>query len=234
MGWDENIPDDLVIGDTLTVGGKLLGQIYSNPEGYTKQILKIHNHLTTSEIGGAEFKWELINTTGSLYGEYNEWAYTPTGATAWPSNFVGRLDYAKLTAANTMTAGNLVGARWQTGNAGTLNGATVTEIGVLGAVTGAGARTEVSHMAGVSSSVAADVVNPTTGTLSSYLATNLGTTVIDNLICAVQNQFTTNVFSFADATGCCAGGSVATNSGASTGSLVIKIGASTYKIPYFS
>lgn len=223
-----------IINGTLQVTGKLVGPLYENATGGSATLLKMHNHLTTAGVGSLEAKGEFINDTGLAYGTYVNYDYTPTSASVAPTDIEGSLSNIQLTAGKTMTAGNLVGFTGQAINSGTLNGAAILQAGVIGSVAGAGLTTEVSNIAGVVSSVGSTVVNPTTGELSSYVATNLGTTVIDNLIKVIGNATTTNVFNFADATGCAAGGSVATQSGASTGSLVIKIGASTFKIPYFA
>lgn len=222
-----------VINGTLQVTGKVVGQLYENPTGASFTLLKMHNHSTTAGVGTMEAKGESVNDTGTFYGNYTNYDYTPTSASVAPTDIEGSLSNIRLTTGKTMTAGNLVGFTGQAINSGTLNGAGVVQAGVIGSLSGAGATT-FANMAGVISSVGADVVNPTSGELSSFIADNLGTTVIDNLIKVVGNATTTNVFNFADTTGCAAGGSVATQSGASTGSLVIKIGSSTYKIPYFA
>jgi hypothetical protein len=219
--------------DTLVVNSKFTGQLYTNETGSAVTKLKIHNHLTTAGVGGAEYKGETINTSGTFYGEYSDWQYTPTGATGAPTDIQSGIYNTTLTAANTMTAGNIAGLTGQFQNLGTLNGASLGA-GLIGSVAGNGATTNISYLAGVCSSVGSTVVNPTTGILANYIATNLGTTVVDSLMHVVGNATTTNVFTFADTTGCAAGGSVATQSGASTGSLVIKIGSDTFKIPYFT
>jgi len=226
--------------DTLTVLAKLTGQLYCNDTGKAAQTLKIHNHLTTSDIGGAEYKGELINTTGSLAGVYNTWSYSPTGDTGAPTNVWGDINVMAVTAGDTVTAGNIVGTAGHVQLAGTLNGGTVTAIGAQGVLSGAGANTLVLNMAGVASSLGTGLVNPTTGILSYYLANSLSTVVVDNLMYALQAQYITNVLNL-DVQGGCdtqayTGNSsfIPNNKGTFTqcGQLRIVIGASTYYIPY--
>jgi hypothetical protein len=225
--------------NSLVVNAKFTGQLYTNETGSAATKLKIHNHSTTASIGSMEAKGEFVNDTGTLYGTYTNYDYTPTSASVAPTDVEGSLSNITLTAGKTMTAGNLVGFTGQAINSGVLDGAAILQAGVIGSVAGAGLTTQVSHIAGVCSSVGSDVVNPTAGELSSYIATNLGTVVVDNLVKVVGNATTTNVFNFADATGCVAGGVVRTATADdvavdSAGSLIIKIGANTYKIPYFA
>jgi hypothetical protein len=226
--------------DTLTVLAKLTGQLYCNDTGKAAQTLKIHNHLTTSDIGGAEYKGELINTTGSLAGVYNTWSYSPTGDTGAPDNVWGEINVMAVTTGDTVTAGNIAGTVGHVQLAGTLNGAAVTAIGVQGVLSGAGANTLVSNMAGVASSMSTGLVNPTTGQLSYWLSNSLSTVVVDNLMYALQAQYITNVLNL-DAQGGCdtqayTGNSAfaPNNKGSFTqcGQLRIVIGASTYYVPY--
>lgn len=226
--------------DTLTVLAKLTGQLYCNDTGKAAQTLKIHNHLTTSDIGGAEYKGELINTTGSLAGVYNTWSYSPTGDTGAPANVWGGINVMAVTTGDTVTAGNIVGTAGHVQLAGTLNGAAVVVVGASGVLSGAGANTLVSHMAGVASSLGTGLVNPTTGILSYYLANSLSTVVVDNLMYVQGSAYVTNVLNLETQGGCDTqaytgnNNFVPNNKGTFTqcGQLRIVINASTYYIPY--
>lgn len=229
----------IVLGSATAMtsfGGKLTGQLYVNDTGKTASTLKMHSHLATTEVAN-EFKGEFINPVTLVDGSntqdgiFSDWAYTPTGATGAPSRVSAGFYSQTLTAANTITAGNLYGLVGQTIASGIENGATVTEVGVLGSVNGTGAKTAVSHVAGVASSIGSGVVNPTAGTLSSFLAGNLGTTVVDNTLYVQGAQFTTNLLNI-DATG---GMVTATGTAASGTPVKIKIivgGTSYYMNAY--
>ena len=173
---------------------KLGGRIYSNPTGVDYTILKIHSHDTTAEIGSLETKGDLINTTGLVLGQANYWTYEPTGLTGAPAQFSASENVGAVSPGYTVTAGNLYGLTGHMQCHGTLDGATVNVAGVIGILTGAGTNTQVLHMAGVQSAVS--VVNPTTGTLSHFLANTVGVGVIDNLLCMQASQLITNFASF--------------------------------------
>ena len=224
---------------TMTLTGIKLGsQLYANLTGTDYTILKIHNHSTTAEIGGAEFKGELVNASGAVYGVYNTWNYSPTGLTGTSDNVSAAINVMAITTGHTVTAGNIYGLEAHVQLAGTLNGAAVNAIGVNGVLSGAGANTEVLHMAGVASSMSTGLVNPTTGTLSYYLANSLSTVVVDNLICSLQSQYVTTFVSFdAAASGKAIETSVvAVGSGSANTShaLHIKIGAADGYIPVYA
>uniref|UniRef100_A0A6M3KEI9 Uncharacterized protein n=3 Tax=viral metagenome TaxID=1070528 RepID=A0A6M3KEI9_9ZZZZ len=179
---------------------KLNGQIYSNRSDTDFTILKIHNHDTTAEIGGIETKGDLINTTGSVVGEQASWTYEPTGATGAPSGVSASSNVLAVSSGFEVTAGNIYALVGEAQLYGTLNGAAVNVAGVIGVVGGNGANTQVLHMAGIQSAMSTGLVNPTTGTLSYFLANSLSTVVVDNLICSLQSQYITNFASF-DAAG---------------------------------
>jgi hypothetical protein len=46
------------------------------------------------------------------------------------------------------------------------------------------------------------LINPTTGTLSYYLANSVSTVVVDNLLCMIGAAYITNFASFDDVGGC--------------------------------
>jgi len=227
--------------DTFKVTAKLIDQLYCNDTGKAVQTLKIHNHANTSEIGGAEFKGEFVNTTGTVDGVANHWSYTPTGATAAPSAVRAQINNMSLDAGNTMTAGWLVGSQNSTIVNGTLNGAAICEFGTLGVLDGTGTRTLVSHSAGLASVLhVAAGDEPATGELDMlYLTSDYGGQV-DNAIYINHSALTTNVLNFDEVAGCVVntytGNSnfVPNNKGTFTqeGQLKIKIGSSTYYIPY--
>lgn len=219
--------------NTVTFTAKLGSQLYSNLTGTAYTVLKIHNHATTAEIGGAEFKGELINTTGSLYGVYGTWNYSPTGLTGTPTNVSASINVMAITAGHTVTTGNIYGVEGHAQLAGTLNGASVNVIGVNGVLSGAGANTQVLHMAGVASSMSTGLVNPTTGTLSYYLANSLSTVVVDNLICSLQSQYVTNFASF-DAVGGCLFENAAIPAVNTSHALRIALGGTSLYIPVFT
>uniref|UniRef100_A0A6M3JF92 Uncharacterized protein n=1 Tax=viral metagenome TaxID=1070528 RepID=A0A6M3JF92_9ZZZZ len=197
--------------------------------------LKIHNHATTAEIGGAEFKGELVNASGAVYGVYNTWNYSPTGLTGTSVNVSAAINVMAITTGHTVTAGNIYGMEAHVQLAGTLNGAAVNAIGVNGVLSGAGANTLVLHMAGVASSMSTGLVNPTTGTLSYYLANSLSTVVVDNLICSLQAQYVTNFVSFdAAATDKCVEESAATPAGDTTHAIRVLIGGVAGYIPVYA
>lgn len=201
FGWHSGAVHckSITVNGTLSVSGKLLSQIYSNPTGATYTILKAHNHLTTADIGGLETKGELINTTGSLAGEQASWAYQPTGGTGTPAGISASSNVLAISSTFTVTAGNIYALVGEAQLQGTLNGATVNVAGVIGVLSGAGVNTQVLHMAGVQSAMSTGLVNPTTGTLSHFLANTLSTVVIDNLLCMQDSQYITNFASFNEA-----------------------------------
>ena len=175
---------------------KLGGQIYSNPTGADYTILKIHNHDTTAEIGGLETKGDLINTTGSVVGEQASWTYEPDGGSGAPSGVSASSNVLAVSPTFTVTAGNIYALSGEAQCHGTLNGGTVNVAGIIGILSGAGANTLVLHMAGVQSAIATGFVNPTTGTLSHFLANNSGACIVDNLLCMQASQLITNFASF--------------------------------------
>ena len=221
---------------TFTPSGKLVGRIYSNPSGYTGTILKIHNHDTTASIGGAEFKGDLVNAATAVYGVYNDWAYEPTGLTGTAANVSAMISVVRITAGYTITAGNIYGLEAHAQLLGTLNGSQVNAIGVNGVLSGAGANTVVLHMAGIASSMSTGLVNPTTGTLSYYLANSLSTVVVDNLLCMYgASQYTTNFVSFnAAATDKCVEVNSGTPSGAISHVIRVTVGGTPGYIPVYA
>ena len=228
---------NLILGasgsETVVFTAKLASQLYHNLSATAYTVLKIHNHATTAEIGGAEFKGELVNATGAVYGVYNTWNYSPTGLTGTSANVSAEINVMAITTGHTVTAGNIYGMEAHVQLAGTLNGAAVNAIGVNGVLSGAGANTLVLHMAGVASSMSTGLVNPTTGTLSYYLANSLSTVVVDNLICSLQAQYVTNFVSF-DAAGGCVFANVAITAVNTSHALRILIGGVNHYIPVFS
>ena len=202
------------------------GQIYTNESGGTKQPLKIHSHLTTSSIGGAEFKGEMIKTTGTLFGTANIWDYTPTGGTAAPTSVEAAINNLTLPAGSTLTAGIFAGSQNSAITNGTLNGATVFEFGTLGVLDGTGTRTLVAHSAGLASILhVASGDEPATGELSSlYLASDYGGTV-DNAIYIEDLNLTTNFLNLTTAGNSgfvTTGGTDCTASGATDPSFTLK------------
>jgi len=219
--------------ETVTFTAKLGSQLYSNLTGTAYTILKIHNHATTAEIGGAEYKGELVNASGAVYGVYNTWNYSPTGLTGTSANVSAEINVMAITTGHTVTAGNIYGMEAHVQLAGTLNGAAVNAIGVNGVLSGAGANTLVLHMAGVASSMSTGLVNPTTGTLSYYLANSLSTVVVDNLICSLQSQYVTNFVSF-DAVGGCIFANVAITAVNTAYALKINVAGTDAYIPVYT
>jgi len=174
---------------------KLGGQIYSNPTGTDYTILKIHNHDTTAEIGGLETKGDLVTIDPlkpSLTGVQASWTYEPAGGTGAPAGVSASSNVLAVSPGFTVTAGNIYALVGEVQCQGTLNGATVNVAGVIGILSGAGANTQVMHMAGVQSAISVGFVNPTTGTLSHFLANNSGACIVDNLICMQASQLITN------------------------------------------
>jgi len=221
--------------DTLTVTAKLGSQLYHNLSGQSYTVLKIHNHDTTAEIGGLETKGELINTTGTVVGEQASWSYEPTGLTGTPTGVSASSNVIAIAASHIVTTGNIYALVGEAQLYGTLNGAAVNVAGVIGVVGGAGANTLVLHMAGVQSAMSTGLVNPTTGTLSYFLANSLSTVVVDNLICSLQSQYVTNFVSF-DAVGTdkCVEASVATPAGNTTHAIRVLIAGVEGYIPVYA
>jgi len=186
----------LLLSDTENVyaGPRLGSQLYHNLSDQSYTVLKIHNHDTTAEIGGLETKGELINTTGTVVGEQSSWSYEPTGLTGTPTGISASANVMALAPSHIITSGNLYALSGEAQIHGTLNGGTVNVAGVIGIISGAGATTLCLHMAGVQSAI--NVTNPTTGTLSHFLANTTGTGVIDHLICMQASQYITNFASF--------------------------------------
>jgi len=195
--------------------------------------LKIHNHDTTAEIGGLETKGEFINTSGLVIGQGNYWSYEPTGLTGTPVGVSASENVIALAPLHIVTAGNIYALSGHAQQHGTLNGAAVNMAGVIGVIEGVGANTLCLHIAGVQSAIMAGFVNPTTGTLSHFLANSTGTTVRDNLICALQAQYITNFVSF-DVAGGCVFANVAITAVNTSHALRITIGGVDHYIPVFS
>lgn len=216
----------------------LTGKLAFNQNGATTNILKIHSHDNTSEIGAAEFKGEFKNTTGLCLGQANYWSYEPTGDTGTPSQLSASENVVAVDTGITVTAGNIYGLTGQVQLYGTLNGSAVNVAGVIGIISQAGANTQVLHMAGVQSAIQGGVVNPSTGTLSHFLANTAGTvgvTVIDNLLCMVNSQIITNFASFnSAATDKCVEANTATPSGAIAHIIRVLIEGSPGYIPVYS
>jgi len=224
---------NITIGKKLSVGGQLISQLYHNLSDQSYTVLKIHNHDTTAEIGGLETKGDFKNATGLCLGQANYWSYEPTGGTGTPTTLSASENVVAVDTGMTMTAGNMYSVSGHAQLHGTMNGATVNVAGVIGVLSGEGANTQVLHMAGVQSAVSAGFVNPTTGTLSHFLANSTGTTVRDNLICALQSQYITNFVSF-DAAGGCVFVNVAITAVNTSHALRILIGGVDHYIPVFS
>ncbi len=219
--------------DTVTFNAKLGSQLYANLTGADYTILKIHNHATTAEIGGLETKGELVNTTGTVTGLTASWSYVPTGATGAPDGVSANSNAMAISSASTVTAGNITGVHGEVQLQGTLNGATVNATGVSGVLSGAGANTLVLHMAGVASTMSTGLINPTTGTLSYYLANSTSTVIVDNLLCMVGAAYITNFASF-DAVGGCLFENVAIPNVNTSHALRIVLGATPLYIPVFT
>lgn len=219
--------------ETVAFTAKLGSQLYANLTGAAYTVLKIHNHLTTAEIGGIETKGELINTTGTVTGNTASWSYVPTGATGAPDGVSANSNVMAISSASTVTAGNITGVHGEAQLQGTLNGAAVNVAGVSGVISGNGANTLVLHMAGVASTMSTGLVNPTTGTLSYYLANSTSTVVVDNLLCMVGAAYITNFASF-DAVGGCLFANVAIPAVNTSHALRITLGATPLYIPVFT
>ena len=219
---------------TFVASNRLNHQLYHNLYDKSYTVLKIHNHDTTAEIAGYEGKGDLINATGSQVGTQNSWTYEPTGLTGAPSGVSASSNVLAVSPGYTVTAGNIYALVGEAQLHGTLNGAAVNVAGVIGVVSGAGANTQVLHMTGVQSAMSTGLVNPTTGTLSYYLANSLSTVVVDNLICSLQSQYVTNFVSF-DAVGTdkCIEASVAAPAGNTTHALRILIAGVAGYIPVY-
>uniref|UniRef100_A0A6H1ZMZ0 Uncharacterized protein n=2 Tax=viral metagenome TaxID=1070528 RepID=A0A6H1ZMZ0_9ZZZZ len=214
---------------------KLGGQIYSNPTGADYTILKIHNHDTTAEIGGLETKGDLINISGSVVGEQASWTYEPTGLSGAPSGVSASSNVLAISSGYTVIAGNIYALVGEAQLYGTLDGAAVNVAGVIGVVGGNGANTQVLHMAGIQSAMSTGLVNPTTGTLSYFLANSLSAVVVDNLICSLQSQYVTNFVSFdAVGTDTCVEASVATPGGDTTHAIRVLIAGVAGYIPVYA
>jgi len=182
--------------DTVNFTAKLGSQLYHNLSDQSYTVLKIHNHDTTAEIGGLETKGDLKNTTGLCLGQGNYWSYEPTGDTGTPTTLSASENVVAVDTGVTVTSGNMYSVSGHAQLYGTMNGGTVNVAGVIGVISGAGANTHVLHMACVQAAISTGVVNPTTGTLSHFLANNTGTCVVDNLICMQASQYITNFASF--------------------------------------
>lgn len=210
-------------------------QIYYNDTGRTTQTLKIHSHLNTSEIGAAEFKGEFINTTGTVEGVVSTWSYQPTGGTGSPTGVTASTNVLAIAPTFTVNAGNIYALTGEVQLQGTLNGATVNVAGVIGILSGNGANTEVLHMAGVQSAMSTGLVNPTTGTLSHFLANSTSTVVIDNLLCMQDSEYITNFASFnSAATDKCIEANSGTPAGAVSHMIRVIIGGVPAYIPAYA
>lgn len=241
-GWHDNDlkVDDLEVDSTITFGDafKFTGRFYANPTGYTKTILKIHNHDTTAEIGSLETKGEFKNQSGLCLGQANYWSYEPTNDTGAPSQLSASENVVAVDTGMTVTSGNIYGLTGQVQLYGTLNGSAVNVAGVIGVISATGANTKVLHMAGVQSAIAGGVVNPSTGTLSHFLANTAGTigvTLIDNLLCMVNSQIITNFASFSlAATDKCVETNTGTPSGAVAHIIRVLIAGTPGYIPVYA
>lgn len=192
MKWMLRTFSDITVLDI----DKLEGRIYSNQSGYDQTVLKIHNHDNTAEIGGLETKGEFKNASGRCLGQGNYWSYEPTGDTGAPTTLAAGEFVVAVDTGITVTTGNIYGIHGQIQLYGTLDGAAVTVTGVAGIIAMSGANTQVLHMAGVGSGMGQGLVNPTTGTLSYYLASSVSTVIVDNMLCLAHSQYVTNFASF--------------------------------------
>lgn len=221
--------------DVVIFSAKLASQLYHNLSGQSYTVLKIHNHATTAEIGGLETKGELINTTGSVVGEQASWSYAPTGLTGTPDGVSASSNVLAIAASHTVTTGNIYALVGEAQLYGTLNGASVNVAGVIGVVGGNGANTQVLHMAGVQSAMSTGLVNPTTGTLSHFLANSLSTVVVDNLICMQDSEYITNFAYFnAAATDKCVEANTGTPAGAVINIIRVDIAGTPGYIPVYA
>ena len=176
---------------------RLTGRIYSNQSDYDQTVLKIHSHDSTAEIPGMETKGEFKNATGLNLGQANYWSYEPSGDTGTPSQLSAGVFVVAVDTGITMVSGNMYALEGHAQLYGTMNGGTVNVAGVVGIISSNSApNTLVLHMAGVQSAMGAGLINPTTGTLSYFLANSTSTCIIDNLLCMQASQYITNFASF--------------------------------------
>lgn len=217
------------------VSSILASQLYHNLSGQSYTVLKIHSHDTTAEIGSLETKGEFVNTSGLCLGQANYWFYKPSGDTGAPSQLSSGSFVVTVNASMTMTAGNMYALEGSAQLYGTMNGGAVNVAGVIGVISGNGANTQVLHMAGVQSAMGNGLVNPSTGTLSHYLANSASAVVIDNLLCMQASQYITNFASFnSAATDKCVEVNTGTPSGTIAHVIRVLIGGSAGYIPVYA
>jgi len=210
------------------------GQFKRNVTSSSAPTLKLHNHLTTSDIAN-EFKGELVNTTGTVVGSGNYWSYQPTGGAGTPDGVSANNNAMAIAGSMTLTTGAITGVTGEVQLQGTLNGAAVSVAGLSGVLSGAGANTLVGTMAGVASYMGTGLINPTTGTLSHFQGASAGTVVIDNVINLLGSEYITNFASFnSAATDKCIEASVAEPAGNTTHALRILIAGVEGYIPVYA
>lgn len=161
--------------DTLTVNSKLTGQIYSNQTGYTAQVLKIHNHATTSGIGSYEGKADTVNTSGAFYGL---WQDANIGATGTASS-TAILGVAVVSSTFTVTGGTIIGTYGQARADGTVAGSGFMA-GLYGLIEEGGGAITASHVA--SARLDSHRNTAVTGSHEILYMTNNGTAVMDQAI----------------------------------------------------
>jgi hypothetical protein len=150
------------------------GQIYYNLTGYTKQILKIHNHLTTSSIGSYEGKTETVNTSGAFYGLWQDANINATGT----GSVTAILGVATVSATFTVTGGTSIGTYGQARADGTVAGSSFMA-GLYGLIEASAAIT-ASHVC--SAWLDSHQANAVTGSHQLLYMTNNGAATMDQAI----------------------------------------------------
>ena len=168
--------------------GKVGGQMYANLTGATSQILKIHNHSTTSGIGSYEGKADTVNTSGAFYGLWQDANLNTTGT----ASSTAILGVATVKTGATITGGTIIGTYGQARADGTVAGASFLA-GLYGLVEEGGGAITASHVC--SAWLDSHRNTAVTGSHELLYMTNNGTATMDQAIYVYGGDKITNLLS---------------------------------------
>jgi len=186
MSGYKNFNRDIEV-EALKMNGKLTGQIYSNQTGYGSQVLKIHNHSTTSGIGSYEGKSDTVKTSGAFYGLWQDANLNTTGT----ASSTAILGVATVASGATITGGTIIGTYGQARADGTVAGASFMT-GLYGLIEASTAIT-ATHV--TSCWLDSHQANAVTGLHDLLYMTNNGAATMDQAIYLYGGDKITNLLS---------------------------------------
>jgi hypothetical protein len=187
-GYNPTFEGGITLGSTDTAPTtRVYGQIYSNQTGSTVQVLKVHNHDTTSGIGSYEGKADTASTSGAFYGL---WQDANIGATGTGSA-TAILGVATVEATKTVTGGTLIGTYGQVRADGTVAGSALMA-GLYGLVEEGGGAITASHVA--SAWLDSHRNTAVTGSHQLLYMTNNGSATMDEAIYVYGGDKITSLF----------------------------------------